>query len=164
MWKILSDKRGLSLIEMVVTLVILTMLASLIVPSAQMASKRTKEIELKRNLREIRTAIDEYKKNYDKAQSDQKTVQQLNATGYPKTLDLLVQGDDFGGVVKEKKKFLRRIPKDPFYKGTGDGDTGWGLRSHADETDSSSWGGEDVFDVHSLSNGVAIDGTKYKDW
>jgi general secretion pathway protein G len=164
MWKILSDKRGLSLIEMVVTMVILTMLASLIVPSAQMASKRTKEIELKRNLREIRTAIDEYKKNYDKAQSDQKTIQTLNATGYPKTLDLLVQGDDFGGLAKEKKKFLRRIPKDPFYKGAGDGDTGWGLRSHADESDTSSWGGEDVFDVHSMSEGVAIDGTKYKDW
>ncbi|MBU5637735.1 type II secretion system GspH family protein [Geomonas sp. Red69] len=164
MWKILRDKRGLSLIEMVVTMVILTLLASLIVPSAQMAAKRTKELELRRNLREIRTAIDEYKKNYDKALSDQKTVQVLNATGYPKKLGVLVEGDDFGGLVKEKKKFLRRIPKDPFFKGEGDDNTGWGLRSHADEFDSTKWGGEDVFDVHSLSDGVAIDGTKYKDW
>ncbi|QWV92250.1 type II secretion system GspH family protein [Geomonas oryzisoli] len=164
MWKILKNNRGLSLIEMVVTMVILTLLASLIVPSAQLASKRTKEIELRRNLREIRTAIDEYKKNYDKSQADQKTVQVLNATGYPKKLSLLVEGDDFGGLVKEKKKFLRRIPKDPFFKGEGDDDTGWGLRSHADEFDSTKWGGEDVFDVHSLSEGVAIDGTKYKDW
>ncbi|MBJ6800678.1 type II secretion system protein [Geomonas propionica] len=163
MWKILKDKRGLSLIEMVVTMVILTLLASLIVPSAQMASKRTKELELRRNLREIRTAIDEYKKNYDKALSDQKTVQVLNATGYPKTLDLLVEGDDFGGLVKEKKKFLRRIPSDPFNKAQ-EGEAKWGMRSHADEFDSTTWGGEDVFDVYSLSNGVAIDGTKYKDW
>ena len=163
MWKILADKRGLSLIELVVTMVILTMLASLIVPSSQMAAKRTKEIELKRSLREVRTAIDEYKKNYDKAVSDQKTVQTLNATGYPKTLELLVEGDDFGGLVKEKKKFLRRIPKDPFYKAQ-EGEPAWGMRSHADEPDSSSWGGEDVFDVYSLSDGVAIDGTNYKDW
>ncbi|WP_224981454.1 type II secretion system protein [Geomonas agri] len=163
MCKILKDKRGVSLIEMVVTMVILTLLASLIVPSAQMASKRTKELELRRNLREIRTAIDEYKKNYDKAQSDQKTVQVLNATGYPKTLDLLVEGDDFGGLVKEKKKFLRRIPSDPFHKAQ-EGDPKWGMRSHADEHDSTTWGGEDVFDVYSLSDGVAIDGTKYKDW
>lgn len=163
MWKILADKRGLSLIELVVTMVILTMLASLIVPSSQMAAKRTKEIELKRSLREIRTAIDEYKKNYDKAVSDQKTVQTLNATGYPKTLELLVEGDDFGGLVKEKKRFLRRIPKDPFYKAQ-EGEPAWGMRSHADEPDSSTWGGEDVFDVYSLSDGVAIDDTKYKDW
>lgn len=163
MWKILADKRGLSLIELVVTMVILTMLASLIVPSSQMAAKRTKEIELKRSLREVRTAIDEYKKNYDKAVSDQKTVQTLNATGYPKTLELLVEGDDFGGLVKEKKRFLRRIPKDPFYKAQ-EGEPAWGMRSHADEPDSSTWGGEDVFDVYSLSDGVAIDGTKYKDW
>ncbi|QXE91121.1 type II secretion system protein [Geomonas subterranea] len=163
MWKILADKRGLSLIEMVVTMVILTMLASLIIPSAQMASKRTKELELRRNLREIRTAIDEYKKNYDKALSDQKTVQVLNATGYPKTLDLLVEGDDFGGLTKEKKKFLRRIPADPFHKAQA-GEPAWGMRSHADEHDSTTWGGEDVFDVYSLSDGVAIDGTKYKDW
>lgn len=164
MRKILADNRGLSLIELVVTMVILTILGSLIVPSAQLAAKRTKEIELKRNLREIRTAIDEYKKNYDKVQADQKTGQVIDKSGYPETLELLVEGDDFGGLVKEeKKKFLRRIPKDPFFTGEGDGDTGWGLRSYKDEPDSD-WGKEDVFDVHSLSEGTAIDGTKYKDW
>ncbi|WP_136514094.1 type II secretion system protein [Geomonas edaphica] len=163
MRKILGENRGLSLIELVVTMVILTVLGSLIIPSAQLASKRTKEVELRRNLREIRTAIDEYKKNYDKVQSDQKTGQVLNKSGYPETLDLLVQGDDFGGLIKEKKKFLRRIPKDPFFKGDGDGDTGWGLRSYKDEPDST-WGKEDVFNVYSKSDGIAIDGTNYKDW
>lgn len=163
MREILTDKRGLSLIELVVTMVILTMLASLILPSAQLASKRTKELELRRNLREIRTAIDEYKKNFDKVQSDQKSGQVINKSGYPATLELLVEGDDFGGLVKEKKKFLRRIPKDPFYQAPA-GEPAWGMRSYADEPDSTTWGKEDVFDVYSLSQGVAIDGTKYKDW
>ena len=163
MRKILQDNRGLSLIELVVTMVILTMLASLILPSAQLASKRTKELELRRNLREIRTAIDDYKKNYDKVQSDQKTGQVINKSGYPATLEVLVEGDDFGGLVKEKKKFLRRIPRDPFYQAQ-EGEPAWGMRSYADEPDSTTWGKEDVFDVYSLSQGVAIDGTKYKDW
>ena len=163
MWKILDDNRGLSLIELVVTVVILSVLASLILPSAQVAAKRTKEIELRRNLREIRTAIDDYKKNYDKAQADQKTVQMVDESGYPKTLDLLVEGDDFGGLSKTKKKFLRRIPKDPFHKAEGS-DPAWGMRSMKDEPDSTTWGGDDVFDVYSLSEGEAIDGTNYKDW
>ena len=163
MCRILDNNRGLSLIELVVTMVILTILASLILPSAQMASRRTKEIELRRNLRDIRTAIDDYKKNYDKAMVDNKIVQTLGKNGYPATLELLVEGDDFGGVVKEKKKFLRRIPKDPFHK-EQEGEPAWGMRSYVDEPDSTSWGGDDVFDVYSLSEGTAIDGTKYKDW
>ena len=163
MRKILANNKGLSLIELVVTMVILTLLASLILPSAQMAAKRTKEIELRRNLREIRTAIDEYKKNYDKAYSDQKSAQVLNKSGYPETLQVLVDGDDFGGLLKVKRKFLRRIPKDPFHEAK-EGEPVWGMRSQEDEPDSTTWGGEDVFDVYSLSDGVAIDGTKYKDW
>lgn len=163
MWRILENNRGLSLIELVVTLVILTVLGSLILPSAQTMSKRTKEIELKRSLREIRTAIDEYKKNNEKAISDQKQPQVLNKSGYPATLELLVEGDDFGGLVKEKKKFLRRIPRDPFDPDPND-DKLWEMRSYADAPDSTTWGGEDVFDVYSQSDGTAIDGTKYKDW
>ena len=167
MWKFLDNNRGLSLIELVVTLTILIILSSLILPSAQMAAKRTKEIELRRNLREIRTAIDDYKKYDDKIQSEQKGQQGLTGpsqeTGYPETLEVLVEGHDFGGLAKSKKKFLRRIPRDPFHKTEGD-DPAWGMRSHDDEPDSSSWGGQDVFDVYSLSKGTAIDGTKYEDW
>lgn len=164
MWKILDDKRGLSLIELVVTLSILIILSSLILPSAQMASKRSKEIELRRNLREIRGAIDEYKKIYDRGVDEKKITASLNKPeGYPETLEVLVKGDDIKGYLGYKKKFLRRIPADPFYKPQGD-EPAWGMRSHNDEPDSTTWGGEDVFDVYSLSDGTAIDGTKYKDW
>jgi general secretion pathway protein G len=163
MRRILHNNRGLSLIELVVTAVILGILASLILPSARMTTTRVKEIELKRDLREIRTAIDEYKKNYDKA-IDAKTLQPvLGKNGYPETLKVLVEGYDFGGLVKYKQKFLRRVPVDPFHP-EPDGDKAWGMRSSVDDSDSHSWGGEDVYDVYSQSEGTAIDGTKYKDW
>jgi len=163
MCRIFDNNRGLSLIELVVTMVILSILGALILPSAQMTSKRVKEIELKRNLREIRTALDDYKKNYDKAVEEKKIVPSMNKTGYPEDLQVLIDGYDFGGLTDYKKKFLRRVPPDPFFPVTGD-EPAWGMRSYTDQQDSSSWGGEDVFDVYSQSDGTAIDGTKYKDW
>lgn len=164
MRKMFDNNRGLSLIELVVTMVILSILASLILPSARMTSTRVKELELRRSLREIRSALDDYKKNYDKAVDEKKIIPSLNKpAGYPETLQVLVDGFDFGGLVGYKKKFLRRVPQDPFHPVKGD-EPAWGMRSYADDRDSTSWGGEDVFDVYSLSEGTAIDGTKYKDW
>jgi general secretion pathway protein G len=160
------NSRGVTLVELVVTLVILSILATLILPSAQMAAKRTKELELRRNLRIIRTAIDEYYRNYERAVFEKKMFQTLNKSGYPETLQVLVDGYDFGGLVSYKKKFLRRIPSDPFVKTKSDAkdEEKWGLRSYVDKPDSTTWGGEDVYDVYSLSDETAIDGTKYKDW
>ncbi len=158
------DERGLSLIELIVTLIILSILAALVLPSAQMTSKRTKEIELRRNLRVIRTALDDYKKAYDKAIEDKEILSSLNKSGYPETLQQLVDGVDFGGATPMKLKFLRRIPTDPFHPVLKDGAPEWGLRSYSDQPDSTTWGGEDVFDVYSMSDEIAIDGTKYKDW
>lgn len=164
MFKHLDNNRGLSLIELVVTMVILGILTSMIIPSARMTSIRLKELELKQSLREIRSALDEYKKNYDKAVEEKKIIPSLNKpAGYPETLQVLVDGYDFGGLVGYKKKFLRRIPTDPFHP-VKEGEPAWGMRSYEDEPDSSSWGGQDVFDVYSLSDGTALDGTKYKDW
>jgi len=159
-----NNNRGLSLVELIITLIILSILAALILPSAQMTSRRMKEIELRRDLRIIRTAIDDYKKTYDKAVEEKKILSSLNKSGYPETLEQLVEGTDFGGAISVKKKFLRRIPIDPFNPGLKDGGPQWGFRSYNDAPDSTVWGGEDVFDVYSLSEGTAIDGTKYKDW
>ena len=159
-----NNNRGLSLIELIITLIILSILAALILPSAQMTARRVKEIELRRELRVIRTAIDEYKKAYDKAIVEGKKMDVLNKSGYPETLQQLIEGTDFGGLISTKKKFLRRIPIDPFKPELKDGAPQWGLRSYNDKPDSTIWGGEDVFDVYSLSEETAIDGTKYKDW
>jgi general secretion pathway protein G len=164
MCRILHNNRGLSLIELVVTMVILGILASMIIPSVKMTSTRVKEIELKRNLRDIRTAIDEYKKIYDRGVAENMIRVVINTPGgYPETLKVLVDGDDFKGYLPYKKKFLRRVPADPFHLVRA-GEDAWGMRSYEDDPDSNSPGGQDVYDVYSLSEGTAIDGTKYKDW
>jgi general secretion pathway protein G len=160
----LDNSRGISLIELIVTLIILSVLSMLILPSAQMTMKRNREIELRRELRVIRTAIDDYRKTYDQAVIEKKLLDSLNKSHYPETLQVLVDGDEFGGLVDYKKKFLRRIPADPFNPPKPGEEPQWGLRSYTDQPDSSTWGGEDVYDVYSLSEGTAIDGTKYKDW
>ena len=158
------NNRGISLIELIVTLVIISILALLILPSAQMAIKRNKEIELRRDLRILRTAIDDYKKNYDQAIAEKKLTPTMDKSGYPETLQVLLDGYDFGGLVNYKKKFLRKLPVDPFNPPKRGEEPKWGLRSYKDEPDSENWGGEDVFDIYSLSGDTAIDGTKYKDW
>lgn len=167
----LRNRHGLTIIELIVTVVILSILGMLVFPLTQMTAKRVKELELRRNLREIRTAIDRYKEEYDKAVKDGKKQNVADKSGYPESLEMLVEGDDFGGLSKDKKKFLRRVPPDPFNKSKGkNGETlsdvkdMWGLRSYKDKPDSTQWGREDVFDVYSLSEETAIDGTKYKDW
>lgn len=159
-----QNRRGVTLLELIVAVSILAVLAAGIVPLTRMTAKRTKEIELRRNLRIIRTAIDDFKKTYDKAVDEKKIVSSLNKSGYPETLRQLVDGYDFGGLYDYKKKFLRRIPADPMNPPEPGEEPRWGLRSYADRPDSTSWGGEDVYDVYSLSEGTAIDGTKYKEW
>lgn len=164
MTKKLMNNRGISLIELIVTMTILSILALLVLPSAQMAMKRNREMELRRSLRLVRTAIDEYKKNYDQAVAEKKLTPSTDSSGYPETLEVLVDGYDFGGLVNYKKKFLRRIPVDPFNPPKPGEKPEWGLRSYKDEPDSEIWGGEDVYDIYSLSKETAIDGTKYRDW
>ncbi len=159
-------KRGFTLVEMLVTLAILAVLATAIMPIAKTAVKREKEIELQRNLRLIREAIDAYKKLAD----EKKIEVEEDSEGYPPDLETLVKGievkaasnDSGGGGRKSGQKiikFLRRIPRDPMTNSTD-----WGLRSYQDEPDSIVWGGENVYDVYTKSNATALDGTKYKDW
>jgi len=157
-------RSGLSLVELIMTLSILSILAALILPSAHLMAKRTKEIELRRNLRTIRNAIDDFKKTYDKGVEEKKIPQVLGKNGYPESFEILVEGYDFGGALPEKKKFLRRVPCDPLNTDTGIScDKTWGVRSYADKECSDRLG-DDLYDVCSMNEGTAIDGTKYKDW
>jgi general secretion pathway protein G len=157
-------EQGLTFIELVITMAILAVLAAAAIPTVQMAARRTRELELRRDLRQMRTAIDEYHAIYDEGVRLGKIINVVNKSGYPETLQVLVDGYDFGGLVSTKKKFLRRIPVDPFHPPEPGEEPEWGLRSYADEPNSTSWGGEDVFDVYSLSEEIAIDGSKYSEW
>jgi general secretion pathway protein G len=145
-------ERGLTLVELIVTVSILMILASAAVPIARFQVKREKERELRRDLWQMRDAIDHYKDAADKGAIQVK----LESQGYPPDLETLVTGVDIQG---KKVKFLRHIPVDPM---TGAAD--WGMRSMKDDPSSDSFSGDSVFDVHSKSTGTALDGTKYSDW
>jgi general secretion pathway protein G len=151
---------GLTLIELVIAMALLAILAAAVLPMAEVAARRTKELELRRNLRMIRTAIDEYKADFDRAVKEKKITAAINETGYPESLEVLVEGDDFGGLFPYKRKYLRRIPLDPF----DEYEEGWGLRAYADDPDSTVYGGEDIYDVYSQSDGIGLDGTPYNSW
>lgn len=163
MFRLLKRCTGLSLIELVVAMTILGVLAAGVIPISRMTAQRTKEIELRRNLRTIRTAIDEYKKKFDRMpEGPLKT-----GSGYPKDLQELLDGREFGDAKTGKVKFLRRKIYDPFHPPESENDDtwGWNLRSSVDSPDSTSWGNEDVFDAYSMSEGTALDGkTKYSEW
>ncbi len=145
-------ERGLTLIELIVTVAILSILASAALPIARFQVKRQKERELRYDLWQMRDAIDHYKDAADLHAFQTK----VDSQNYPPDLDTLVKGVDVQG---KKVKFLRHIPKDPMT-----GDTEWGLRSMQDDPDSDSYGGQSVFDVYSKSSGTALDGTKYSTW
>jgi general secretion pathway protein G len=145
-------ERGLTLIELLVTVAILSILASAAIPVARFTLKREKERELHRDLWMMRDAIDHYKDAADRGAFQTK----LESQNYPPDLETLVTGVDVQG---KKVKFLRRIPVDPM---TGNAE--WGMRSMQDDPDSTSYGGQSVFDVYTKSTGTALDGTKYSDW
>ena len=143
---------GFTLVELIVATTILMLLTTLAIPLARVTIKREKERELRRDLWELRDAIDRYKDAADRGAFQTK----VGSEGYPPDLDTLVKGVDVQG---KKLKFLRRIPVDPMT-----GTTEWGLRSMQDDPTSDSWGGQDVFDVFTKSQGTGLDGTQYKDW
>jgi general secretion pathway protein G len=144
--------RGFTLIELIVATAILIILTGLAIPMARVAIKREREHELRHALWEMRDAIDRYKDAADRGAFRTK----VGSENYPPDLDTLVNGEDVAG---KKLRFLRKIPTDPMT-----GSTDWGLRSMQDDPDSDSWGGQNVFDVFTKSQGEALDGTKYKDW
>ena len=149
----IAGQRGVTLLEMIIVITILLILMGAAVPVIRVTIKRQREVELRRALWEMRSAIDRYKDAADKNQFQIK----LGTEGYPPDLDTLVNGVEIAG--GKKLRFLRRIPPDPVT-----GTTDWGLRSMQDDPQSESWGGQNVFDVYTKSTGTALNGTKYKDW
>ena len=150
-----STEAGMTLLELIIACSILLVLSAAALPIAKYSVIRQKETELRRDLREIKDAIDRYK---DAADRNQIRVE-IGSEGYPPDLETLVKGVQLGAGSDRKIRFLRKIPVDPM---TGRAE--WGLRAVQDDPDSTSWGGKNVFDVYSKSTGTALDGTKYSDW
>ncbi|MFY9559136.1 MAG: type II secretion system protein [Terriglobales bacterium] len=143
---------GFTLIELIVATTILVILTGMAIPLLRVTIQRERERELRYDLWQIRDAIDRYKDAADRGAFQIK----VGSEGYPPDLETLVTGVDVQG---KKLKFLRKIPIDPM---TGQAE--WGLRSMQDDSTSDSWGGQNVFDVYSKSQGTALDDSKYKDW
>lgn len=151
----MRHQRGMTLVELITVVTIVGILAMMALPLTRVTMKREKEIELRQALREIREAIDRYKDAADRGFIQIK----LGSEGYPPELDTLVEGVTQVNTVDKKLRFLRRIPLDPM---TGNNE--WGMRSTSDSPDSSSYGGQNVFDVYSKSTGTALDGSRYAEW
>lgn len=147
-----NPQAGLTLVELIITVAIVAILASAAIPIARFQVKRAKERELRRDLWEMRDAIDHYKDAADKGG----IMTKADSFNYPPDLQTLVDGVD---IQDKKVKFLRRIPVDPMTNSTD-----WGLRSNQDDPDSTSFGGQNVFDVYTKNDGTALDGTKYNTW
>jgi general secretion pathway protein G len=146
---------GMTLLELLVACSILVILSTVALPMARVSVVRHRETELRDDLREMRNAIDRYKDDADK-----NLIQvQAGTEGYPPDLATLVTGVQLTGAQDKRVHYLRAIPEDPFTK-----DTNWGVRSVQDDPDTTSWGGQDVFDVFSRATGTALDGTKYDEW
>ncbi|MBI2778423.1 MAG: type II secretion system protein [Gammaproteobacteria bacterium] len=155
--------RGVTFIELLVTLVILSILAATALPYAEITVRRSKEIELRQALRDIRGAIDRFHLDWETAKIS-KLDNAVSEDGYPKTLKILVEGVGSVQAKGGKIKYLRRIPRDPFAAQGQPMYDQWVPRGYQDDLDSNAWGGKDVYDVHSASTRKAIDGTLYKDW
>jgi general secretion pathway protein G len=152
----LGNRRGMTLVELVVAFTIMLILTTMAVPMARSKVRRERERELRYALREMRTAIDKYKDNADAGYLG---AIKLGTDGYPETLEVLVEGVKLQGPADKKMRFLRRLPRDPF---TGKAE--WGLRSTQDDPKSQGWGSQNVFDVYSKTTERAPDGTPYAEW
>lgn len=146
---------GYTLAELVMVCALLTTLSALVLPVAKFSVRRGKEIQLRQSLREMRNAIDEYKRFSDAGL----LPPELGSDGYPTELEQLIDPIELVGQVDKQIRFLRRIPRDPMT-----GEYEWGMRSVQDDWDEDSWGGENVYDVYSLSEGVGMNGVPYVLW
>ena len=155
--------RGVSLLELLVSLVIISLLASVALPYAEITVRRDKEIELRQSLRQIRTAIDRFHEDWKAGRITPETGV-VSVDGYPQTLKVLVEGVDLADATGTRRYYLRRIPRDPFADQEVEPADQWVLRSYQDDPETLLWGGRDVFDVRTGYTGTAIDGSSYSDW
>jgi len=146
----------MSLVEMVVVVALLAILAGVTLPVAKYSVKRNKELDLRQGLRLMRNAVDEYKRYSDAGL----IPLELGSQGYPTDMEVLLEGVDLVGQVDKKVRFLRRIPLDPMVGNNED----WIFLSTEDEPESTSWGGENIFDIRSSSAGVGLNGIPYAEW
>ncbi len=157
--RILRSQSGYTFVELIVVTTIILILASAVMPLARVAATRQREGELRRALREIRTAIDQYKDAADLGQISSLDLE-TGAEGYPPDLEVLVEGVPVANDQTGRRlRFLRRVPIDPMTHSTE-----WGLRSYQDRPDTTRWGGQNVYDVYTNFAGTALDGTRYRDW
>jgi general secretion pathway protein G len=158
--------KGITLIELLVVIAIIGILASAAMPFSRVAVQRTKEIELRGNLRLLRTAIDEFKKDCDtKKLSTVEGYCKPEQYNYPESLEQLTEPLKLAGAADTTRKYLRRIPRDPMtVLESPDKTNNWGLRSYSDQPDSRDWGGGNVYDVYSKSEKVSLDGMQYNAW
>lgn len=157
-----KGESGFTLLEIIIVLTILAILAAGTYPILRNSVKREREIELRESLRQLRKAIDDYKHYNDLSGGAAIPIEWRTKSGYPKELKILSDGfipANVVGTEGAKVRFLRRMPIDPMTESDE-----WGLRATDDEPDSNSWSGQDVFDVYTKSDGVALDDTKYRDW
>ena len=155
----LRAAHGYTFVEVLMVATILMVLASAVMPLVRVTVQRQKEVELRRTLREMRTAIDRYKDAVDQGLIGALDVRP-GSEGYPPDLETLVVGVTVANDASGRKlKFLRRVPVDPMTGGTE-----WGLRAYQDKPDATSWGGQNVYDVYSKSEGTGLDGTRYRSW
>ncbi len=169
-----SAIRGVTLIELLVTLVIMFILASVALPYTKISAKRSQELELRQTLRTVRLAIDSFRRDWARdgnnllgplcVKNQLACKEQTGLSGYPKTLETLLKIELSGeeaqvGQEASIRRYLRKIPKDPITNSTE-----WGLRCYQDEVEESRWCGEDVFDIFSTSDKIGIDGIPYREW
>jgi general secretion pathway protein G len=150
---------GFTFVELLVATAVLMVLASAAMPLARVSMQRQREAELRRTLREVRTAIDDFKRWADAGRISTRDVN-IGSENYPPNLEILVEGVPFTNDASGRlKKFLRRVPIDPITRSTD-----WGLRSYTDRPDATVWGGQSVWDIYSKAPGTGFDGTAYRDW
>lgn len=156
-----KNSAGFTLLEIIIVITILSVLTAAAIPMVRNTVRREREAELRLALRQLRQAIDRYR-DYAERNPNAIPIEWRTESRYPKELKLLVEGfipANVVGTSEARMRFLRRLPLDPLT-----GTTEWGMRSYKDKPDATSWGGEDVFDVYTESDGEALNGTKYKDW